>query len=189
MRYVTSSWAHLINHVAWTLSHMVVEALFTACSGVLQGSVLGWIIFCMFASPVGEIINQNSINHHCYTVDIQLYMSLKSLPEWSRLQLHLADIIFRMSPNKLKLNQEKFSPKSQNCSICSKYIKVGPNYVKTCVHCQIAQSVNIVQWNIRFNNFHISYCCFHIPSIGKIRTVLPDEALLNFSELFSYFTT
>ena len=42
--------------------------------GVPQGSVLGPKIYCMYTTPVSDIIQRQGLSHHPYADDIQLYM-------------------------------------------------------------------------------------------------------------------
>ena len=92
--------------VGSTLSHPV-----TLQYGVLQGSVLGPILFSIYTNPISSIIQSHrSINYHFYANDTQLYISL-SRANFSHciqtLQNCLNDIQNFMFTNKLKLNPDK----------------------------------------------------------------------------------
>ena len=44
--------------------------------GVLQASVLGPRIYCMYTKPVSDIIQRHGLSHHSYADDTQLYMTI-----------------------------------------------------------------------------------------------------------------
>ena len=51
--------------------------------GVLQGSVVGPKIYCMYTKPVSDIIQRHGLSHHSYADDTQLYMTMDhSLVGW-----------------------------------------------------------------------------------------------------------
>ena len=53
----------------------------TLTFGVLQGSVLGLILFTLFMSPLGDLCWKHNVLVHLYTDNMQVYMSFKpSIP-------------------------------------------------------------------------------------------------------------
>ncbi len=63
--------------------------------GVPHGSVLGPIIFLIYNSPIGEIIEKHNICYHLYADDGQLYLAFRS---------------------KYSLSQEKVKEKMMKCA-------------------------------------------------------------------------
>ena len=79
--------------------------------GVPQGSILGPILFSLYTNPISSIIySYSSINHHFYSDDTQLYITLSPTNFFyciQKLKNCLNDIQNCMFANKLKLNPEK----------------------------------------------------------------------------------
>ena len=82
----------------------------TSLSGVPQGSVLGPVLFILYASPISHIINRHSLSHQTYADDTQIYGSVP-LSNFSDLVTSLdnciTDLKLWMSQNKLCLNDGK----------------------------------------------------------------------------------
>ena len=47
--------------------------------GVLQGSLLGPVLFAAYVSPVGHLVTSFSIEHHQYADDTQLFLAMRPL--------------------------------------------------------------------------------------------------------------
>ena len=78
--------------------------------GVPQGSVLGPILFVLYAMPLSDIVAHHSVNHQLFADDTQLQKSAP-LSEVTNLTKELSactdDIKTWMTENQLKLNDDK----------------------------------------------------------------------------------
>ena len=81
-----------------------------AQSGVPQGSVLGPILFTMYAKPLTAIIDSHSIIHHLFADDLQSHMSATpdGISELLRsMQSCISDVNAWATANMLRLNDNK----------------------------------------------------------------------------------
>ena len=82
-----------------------------AC-GVLQGSVLGLLLFSAYTAPIGDIFRRHNLGFHLYADDTQLYIKFQ-MTETSRLlslrriEQCINDVRAWMGDNQLKVNDDK----------------------------------------------------------------------------------
>ena len=88
---------------------MISEFTELTC-GVLQGSVLGPLKFCIYMLPIDSIMRHHDIDFNIYADDTQLYVSLDlSNPNVAldRMNFCISDLRIWMTRNQLKINNLK----------------------------------------------------------------------------------
>ena len=150
--------------------------------GVPQGSVLGPILYTMYAAPLADIIRQHGLSLHFYADDTQLYLSFnpkatgKPMHSLSRVQSCISDITNWMTSNKLMLNSRR-----QDWTPCTQRLPSSPSstgvyyswpWRDICFTCRKEQAVGV--WFAEFLSMdkQVKVVCksafFHLRNIAKI---------------------
>jgi retron-type reverse transcriptase len=89
-----------------SIGDFVSESTNVMC-GVPQGSILGPSLFNIYMLPLGQIMHNNNIDHHCYADDTQIYVSLSPNDPVDLLCQCIEQVIDWICQNFLQLNDDK----------------------------------------------------------------------------------
>ena len=154
--------------------------------GVPQGSVLGPVLFTMYAQPLVHIMGKFTIPYHLYADDTQLFGSVypNELPDLiNRFEHCVAEVKAWMKVNKLKLNDEKTEVILLGNNNITKYMYVpSPSLHINDISLEATDKVKNLGVTIDKNlslSFFISFLCknsyIQLRKIASIRHCLTTE--------------
>ena len=158
------------------------SAFASISTGVPQGSVLGPMLFTLYISPIGHIVNSWGIQHQQYADDTQLFVSLQGHQQLTQLESCLSELHSWFCINGLALNPDKSDSihfaTAQRARFTDPVVHV--NVAGTTVPTSDSITTLGVQLDNRLSlNQHVKSLCrscnFHIRSLRHIRSSLTDD--------------
>lgn len=155
--------------------------------GVPQGSVMGPILYTMYAAPIGDVIRRHRLRYHIYADDTQIYTFFETEEvddAVSRIEACAAELSAWMKVNMLKLSDGK----TELLYLTRKATRTVPDPPATPVtigDCTIQPAKQVRNLGILFDEHmtmdaQISAICsaghFHLRNIGANRRYLTTDA-------------
>jgi hypothetical protein len=162
------------------------DAMRLTC-GVPQGSVLGPVLFSLYTTELGRIIERHGLGRQLFADDSGLYDSfspddVSAVETAMKFERCCCEVKAWMTSNMLKLNEEKTEailcgPKSKKVSVSLSNISVGQAVIP--FSSTIRDLGIMIDANLTMED-HVSSvvrgCFFHLRSLGKLRNALTLKA-------------
>ena len=173
--------------IAVPLSGGSRSEFFSLRSGILQGSVLGPILFTIYTVPIGNIFRRHQVELHLYADDTQIYLSFRSSIPFSkhdciaRIEKCIEEIGIWMTQNLLKLNSDKMEfilfGTWQQLSKVDDSLHISSDTIKPTDH---VRNLGFIMDSLLKNGSHVnkitSYCYCKLCDITRIRPSLDTKS-------------